>query len=83
MYAAGADIDDANLNNIISTIKDTKFYVFVVNLAARENQQLLKPFSKGSERSVYWNEYKIKSENKNATNKYRYFLELKFVGVNR
>ena len=30
-----------------------------------------------------WNEYKTKSENKNATNKYRYFLESNFAGVNK
>ena len=29
------------------------------------------------------NEYKIKSENKNTTNEYRYFLESDFVGVSR
>ena len=32
---------------------------------------LLKLLSKGSERSMYWNEYKTKSENKNTTNEYR------------
>ena len=30
-----------------------------------------------------WNENKTKSENKNTTNEYRYFLELNFVGVSR
>ena len=42
-----------------------------------------KLLSKGFERSVYWNEYKTKTENKNMTNEYRYFLETNFVGVNR
>ena len=32
---------------------------------------------------MYWNEYKTKSENKNETTEYRYFLQLNFVGVNR
>ena len=32
---------------------------------------------------MYWNEYKTKNENKNIANKYRYFLESSFVGVNR
>ena len=35
------------------------------------------------ERSVYWNERKTKSENRNTTNNYRYFLQLNFVAVNR
>ena len=65
------------------TIKDTNFYVPVINLSARDNQKLSKLLSKGFERSVYWNEYKTKSDNKNTANEFRYFLELNFVGFNR
>ena len=57
------------------TIRDTKLYLPVVTLSAKDNQKLSKRLSKRSERSVYWNEYKTKSENKNTTNEYRYFLE--------
>ena len=39
--------------------------------------------AKGFEKSVYWNEYKTKSENKNTINEYRYFLKSNFAGVNR
>ena len=45
--------------------------------------KLLKRFSKGFERSVYWNEYKTKSENKNTTSDCRYVFECNFVAVNR
>ena len=83
MPAAGADNTNANPDNIISTIKDTKIYVPVVTLPASDNQKLSTRLSKGSERSFYWNEYKAKSENKDITNEYRYFLESNFVGVNR
>ena len=80
LSAAGADIVNNNVNdnvngNIIFTIKETKFYVPFVTLSARDNQKLSKPLSKGFERSVYWNEYKTKSEDKNMTNEFRYFLE--------
>ena len=78
MSAAGTenDINDNDKgNNIIFTIKDTKLYVPIVTLSARDNEKLSKLLSKGFERSVYWNEYKIESENKNATNEYRYFLK--------
>ena len=68
---------------IIFTIKDTKLYVPVVTLSAKDNQNLSKLLSKRSERSVSWNEYKRKSESKNTTNEYRYFLESNVVGVNR
>ena len=77
LSAAGTD------NNIDFTIKDTKLYVPAVTLSARDNQKLPNLLSKGFERSVYLNKYKTKSENKNTTNEYRYFLESNFVGVNR
>ena len=83
LTAAGADSVDANPNDIIFTTKDTKIYVPVVTLSAREIQKLSKLLSKGFERSVYRNEYKIKNENKNATNEYWYFLKLNLVGVDR
>ena len=53
---------DTNSNNIIFPIKDTKLYVPVVTLSAKDNQKLSKLLSKRSERSVYCNEYKTKSE---------------------
>ena len=46
------------------TIKDTKLYVLVVTLSAKDNKKLSALLSKESERSIYWNEYKTKSENK-------------------
>ena len=75
--------DNNNANDITFTIKDTKLYVPVVNLSARDKQNFLKLLSKGFEILVYWNEYKTKGENKNTTNEYRYFLESNFVGANR
>ena len=82
LSAAGADnvngSDDDN-NNIIFTIKDTKIFVLVVTFS--DNQKLSKFLNKGFERSVYWNEYKTKNENKNKTNEFIYFMESSFVGV--
>ena len=72
MSAASGDNINADSDNIISTIKDSKLYVPAVTVSARDNQKLSKLLSKGFERSVYWNEYKTKSEIKNTTNEYRY-----------
>ena len=83
LFAAGVDNTNANPNNIVFTIKDAKLYVSVVTLSARDNQKLSKLLSKRFERSVCWNEYKTKSENKNTINEFRYFIESNFVGVNR
>ena len=81
LSAAGADNAITNSNNIIFTIKHTKLSVPVVTLSARDNKNKL--LSKGFERSVYWDEFKTKSENKNMINEYRYFLKSNFVRVNR
>ena len=84
MSAAGADNVNADANNLIFTIKEAilcSYRHFI--LSAKENQKLSKLLSKGFERSVYWNEYKTKSENKNTTNEYRYFNKSNFVGFNR
>ena len=54
----------------------------VANLSGGDNKKLQKLVSKGFERSVYWNEYKAKSENKDK-NEYRYFSESISFGVNR
>ena len=64
--------NDSDKSFIFNT-KDSKLYVPVLTLSARNNQKLSQLLSKGFERSVYWNEYKPKSENKNITNEYRYF----------
>ena len=75
--------ENANANGITFTIKGTKLYAPVAALSARDIQKLSKLLSKGYKRSAYWNEYKTKSDNKNTTNEFRYFLESNFVGVNK
>ena len=64
LTTTSADNTDANLNNIIFTIKNTKLYVPVVTLSAKDNQKLSKLLIKGFERYVYWSKYKAKCKNK-------------------
>ena len=70
------DIDNTNAypNNIAFTIKYATLYIPVVILSAKYNQKY-QNFLERFERSVYWNEYKTKIENRDTTNKHRYFLE--------
>ena len=70
---------DNNDINFIFTIKNITLYAPVVTLSSRDNRKLSKLLSKGFKRSVYWNEYKTKSENKNTTIQFRYFVESNFV----
>ena len=46
LAVAANDKDDANYDNIILTIKDTKFFVPVVTLTVKDNQKLSKLLSK-------------------------------------
>ena len=78
---AGADSVNANSNNIIFTIKDTKVYVPVVKLSAKDNQKLTKPVSKDFIDHCIW--MNIKQKMKTKRKKRIYFLESNFVGVNR
>ena len=54
--------DDGNFNNIIISIKDTKFYVPALTISPNDNRKVTKLPSKRFERSVYWNEYKTKKK---------------------
>ena len=60
MPAAGGNNTDANSSNFTFTIKDTKPYMSVVTLSAKNNQKLSKFLSKGFERLLYWNKCKTK-----------------------
>ena len=64
-----------NLIIFVFIVKSTKLYVPDATLSGKENQKLLKLHSKRFERSLYHNEYKTESEEKNRTNEYRYFLK--------
>ena len=60
--------DNDSANNITFTIKYTELSIPVVAFSARDNKNLSKLLCKGFERSVYWNDYNTKSENKNTRN---------------
>ena len=66
-------------------INDTKMYVLVVTLSKEDNKDFIEQQNKGFQRSIYWNEYKIKGQNKDANaNEFKYInLDPSFQGVNR
>ena len=75
LVSLGVDNTQADINNIIFTVNDTKLYIPVVTLKAKVSQWSSKLFSKRFEKSVYWNKSKTKSKNKNARNERRYFVK--------
>ena len=54
LSANGNDNDNDDPDNISFTVKDTKLYVPIVTLSAKDNQNLPKPLSKKFERSLLW-----------------------------
>ena len=56
LFVLGTENIDANSNNAVFTTKDTKLYVPVVTLLAKDNQKVSKLLSREFERSLYWNE---------------------------
>ena len=82
-----AGTGNANGNNndnsiiVLFLLSETQNYVFVVVLPSRDNQKFSKLLCKGFERSVYCNEHKTKSDNKNTKKKIDFFFFV--VRVNR
>ena len=66
-------------------VNDTKLYVPVVTLSKEDNKDFIEQQNKGFQRSIYWNEYKIKEMNENADAiVFKYInLDPSFQGVNR
>ena len=81
-YAGG---DNGNNREAKFQITSTKFYVPVVTLSAKDNENLTKQLDEAFKRSVYWNEYQSKIETKTAddNNVIRFHLDATFKGVNR
>ena len=81
------DADDAvNLNNnAVFIINDTKLYVPVVTLSKEDNKDFIDQQNKGFQRSIYWNEYKMKEKNEDVDNNvFKYInLDPSFQAVNR
>ena len=54
-----------------------------MTIKSQRQSKTIKLLTKGFQRSVYWNEYKTKSEMKNRTNEYRYILKSNLIGIKR
>ena len=75
-------------SNALFIVNDTKLYFPVVTLSKEDNKDFIEQQNKGSQRSIYWNEYKTKEKDENVdannANTVRYInLDPSFQGVNR
>ena len=74
-----------DVGNAVFIINDTKMYVPVVTLSKEDNKDFIEQQNKGFQRSIYWNEYKTKGQDKDAnSNEFRcIYLDPSFQGINR
>ena len=72
------------MGDAVFIINDTKMYVPVVTLSKEDNKDFIEQQNKGFQRSIYWNEYKTKGQDKDAdANNFKYIsLDPSFQGVN-
>ena len=86
MYGADANTDSNERETTFQiTITRTKYYVPIVTLTTKDNVNLTKQLNEGFKRSVYWNKYKSKivTQEADANNPKRFFLNASIQGVNR
>ena len=71
-------------NNLMKSFNEFNVICSCGNFISKRQKKLSKLLSKGFERSVYWNEFKTKSDKKKTQHtNLDFFLESNFVGVNR
>ena len=78
---------DAAANQVASfIITDSKLYVPIVTLSAKDNNNLTKKLNEGFKRTIYWNQYVSKPFPETPHKKTgitRFALDAAFQGVNR
>ena len=75
----------SNDGNAVFIINYTKLYVPVVTLSKEDKKDFIEQQNKGFQRSIYWNEYKLKEQTENADDNATKYINLdpSFQGVNR
>ena len=77
MYASN------NPTNATFKIKDTKLYVPVVTLSAKNDNRLLEQLKTGFKRTIKWNKYRSEMSNQTRNNNLNYLIDPTFTKVNR
>ena len=64
-------------------IADAKLYVPVITLSKEDNIKLLKQLESGFKRTINWNKYQSKDENKEQRRDFNYLIDPRFQTLNR
>ena len=69
--------------NATFKITDTKLYVPVVTLSAKDDNNFLEKLKSGFKRTIKWNKYRAEMTNQTKTNYLNYLIDPAFTKVNR
>ena len=72
-----------NPTNAAFIIKDTKLYVPVVTLSAKNDKKLLEQLKTGFKRTIKWDKYRSEMPNQTKNNNLHYLIDQSFTNVNR
>ena len=72
-----------NPKNVTFKIADTKLYVPVVTLLAKDDNNFLEQLKSGFKRTIKWNKYRSQITNQTKTNHLSYLIDQKCTKVNR
>ena len=81
-----ADLPVAGINNATSAsfkTKDTKLYVPVVTLSAKNDNKILEQLKTGFKRTIAWNKYRSEMSSQTKNNNVNYLIDPAFTKVNR
>ena len=69
--------------NAVFKISNTKLYVAVVTLSAKDDNNFLEQLKSGFKRTIKWNKYRSEMTNQTKTNNLNYLIDPTFNKVNR
>ena len=69
--------------NVTFKITDTKLYVPVVTLSAKDDNNISEQLKSGFERTIKWNKYRSEMTNQTKTNPFNHLIDPTFIKVNR
>ena len=69
--------------NATFKITDTKLYVPVVTLSAKDDNNFLEQLKSGFKRTIKWNKYRAEMTNQTKTNYLNYLIDPAFTKLNR
>ena len=83
ILVAGRPNRDDSPTGATFKITDTKLYVPVATLSAKNNNKLLQQLKTGFKRTITWNKYRLKISNQTINNNLSYLIDPTFTNVNR